>query len=655
MMVPHRPFGSILIANRGEIACRIIRSAQARGLQTIAVYSEADRDSLHVRMADRACYLGGAAPADSYLNIQVLCSAIIQSGAQAVHPGYGFLAENAEFAEAVIQCGAVWVGPSPQAIRAMGNKARAKELMQQAGVSCIPGYEGIDQSDAMLVHQANLIGYPIMVKAAAGGGGRGMRRVASADLLPQALARARAESLQAFGSSELILERAVLDARHVEIQIAGDAFGKMIYLGERDCSVQRRHQKLIEEAPSPAVDATLRAQMGEMAVQAAQSIEYVGVGTVECLLTGTGEFYFIEMNTRLQVEHAVTEAIFGLDLVDWQFDLAAGQRLPLSQEQAVFRGHAIEVRLTAEDVSSGFLPQSGQVLRWCPPEHLPGIRVDHCLKDMAVVSPHYDSMIAKIIAVGTTREQALSRLTGALSQCVLLGIPTNQQFLLACLRHSAFMSGDICTDFVDRYYAHGLVTPQAPTEQTIVRAALAALGLLACRGGAGQAVTSSFESRLQSVVSTVTLLRNQQTWQVSVQVLRDRTLRVWILDVRSGSLSACKGPVYLPDNLEFSCDVHLLHIFDAGCAWTFEVDDPRRGQPEQSSSAKLLAPLGARVANVLVKQGEFVLKGQALAVLEAMKMEHTITSTFDGVVTDLNVHAGTQVRAGAHLMTVVAS
>ncbi len=655
MMVTHRPFGSLLIANRGEIACRIIRSAQARGLQTIAVYSEADRDSLHVRMADRTCYLGGAAPADSYLNIQVLCSAIMQSGAQAVHPGYGFLAENAEFAEAVIQCGAVWVGPSPQAIRAMGNKARAKELMQQAGVICIPGYEGSDQSDAMLVHQANLIGYPIMVKAAAGGGGRGMRLVAAADLLPQALERARAESLQAFGSSELILERAVLDARHVEIQIAGDALGNMIYLGERDCSVQRRHQKLIEEAPSPAVDTTLRARMGEMAVQAARSIDYVGVGTVECLLTAAGDFYFMEMNTRLQVEHAVTEAIFGLDLVDWQFDLAAGQRLPLSQEQAVFHGHAIEVRLTAEDVSTGFLPQSGQVLRWCPPEHLPGIRVDHCLKDMAVVSPHYDSMIAKIIAVGATREQALMRLTGALSQCVLLGIPTNQQFLLACLRHAAFVSGDICTDFVDRYRAHGLVTQQVPSEQTIVRAAVAALGLLPCKGGEEHALASAFENRLQSVASTVNLTRNQQVWQVSVQVLRDRTLRVRILDACSGSLSACHELVHLPDHLVFSCDAHGVHIFDAGCAWSFEIDDPRRGQPEQVSSGTLRAPLGARVSSVLVAQGECVLKGQPLAILEAMKMEHTMTAAFDGVVTDLHVQTGTQVRAGAHLMTVVAA
>lgn len=647
----YRPFQSVLISNRGEIACRIIRCAKSLGLKTIAVYSDADRASLHVAMADEAYYLGGSAPADSYLNIAALCRVIKQSGAEAVHPGYGFLAENPDFAQAVLACHAVWIGPGSAAISAMGNKARAKELMQQAGVKCIPGYEGTDQTDATLICEAHEIGYPIMIKAAAGGGGRGMRRVESQEDLVVSLARARSESLQAFGSSELILERAVTHARHVEIQIAADTHGQVIHLGERDCSLQRRHQKLIEEAPSPAVDEVLRTRMGAMAVRAVRAIEYVGVGTIECLLTAEGEFYFMEMNTRLQVEHAVTEAIYGVDLVAWQFDLAAGRSLPLTQEQVNFTGHAIEVRLTAEDVQAGFLPQSGEVLVWRSPEQLEGIRIDHSLFDGGMISPYYDSMIAKIIAVGATRQQALMRLSNALRQCVLLGVSTNQPFLLNCLLHPDFIDGDITTDFLTHASSSVLMSEVNPAEQTVVHAALAALHLLPAHGMsmAGRPV---FERRLRSVPTCVHLKCLQFEWSVWVQVREDNSIwvRVDYADQECEGTWCCQAN--LPSQILYRLRQGEIHIFDAGRAWLFEHKEIAHAQEKVASSGYIRAPLGARVAAVHVTQGESVVSGQTLAMLEAMKMEHAIIAPFDGRVSALNVQTGSQVRAGTHLLTV---
>ena len=408
-------FSKILVANRGEIAWRVMRTAKAMGYRTVAVYSDADKDAPHVAFADEAVRIGPPPVGESYLSIDRILEAAHKSGADAIHPGYGFLSENEAFATACEKAGLVFIGPPPAAIAAMGNKAAAKRRMIDAGVPCVPGYQGADQSDANLEKEARKIGLPVMVKAAAGGGGRGMRLVErDADLL-EAIRTARAEAESAFGSGELILEKAVVDARHVEIQVFADAHGNVIHLGERDCSVQRRHQKVIEEAPSPAVNADLRNRMGAAAVAAARTIGYRGAGTVEFLLGADGAFYFLEMNTRLQVEHPVTEAITGQDLVAWQLKVAAGEKLPLTQEQVKFSGHAIEVRLYAEDAYAGFLPQTGRIDVWRPAAG-PGIRVDHGMKDGLAISPFYDPMIAKVIAHGANREEARTRLVQALAR-----------------------------------------------------------------------------------------------------------------------------------------------------------------------------------------------------------------------------------------------
>ena len=406
-------FSKILIANRGEIACRVMRTARDLGYRTVAVYSDADADALHVREADEAVRIGPPPVSESYLDARAIIEAAKRVGADAVHPGYGFLSENDGFASACQDAGLVFIGPTPDAIRAMGNKAAAKRLMIEAGVPCVPGYQGADQSDATLAAEAQRIGCPIMVKAAAGGGGRGMRLVTRLEDFADAVSTARSEAQNAFGSGELILEKAVVDARHVEVQVFGDAHGHVIHLGERDCSAQRRHQKVIEEAPSPAVSPALREKMGAAAVAAAKAISYRGAGTVEFLLGADGEFYFLEMNTRLQVEHPVTEEITGLDLVEWQLRVAAGEPLPLKQEDVRLDGHAIEVRLYAESPEKNFLPQSGTVFEWRPAEGK-GVRVDHGIRSGQEISPFYDPMIAKVIAHGRTREEARRRLVRAL-------------------------------------------------------------------------------------------------------------------------------------------------------------------------------------------------------------------------------------------------
>ncbi|WP_289623550.1 acetyl-CoA carboxylase biotin carboxylase subunit, partial [Paracidovorax avenae] len=444
-MKPMTPFSKVLVANRGEIALRVMRSARALGYRTVAVYSTADARSAHVRAADQAVYIGGPLPAQSYLRIPALIEAARASGADAVHPGYGFLAENADFAEACRTAGLVFVGPSPEAIRAMGDKAGAKRLMMDAGVPCIPGYQGSDQDGGRLADEAARIGYPVMIKATAGGGGRGMRLVRSAAEFPDLLRSARSEAKNAFGDDTVILERAIVEPRHVEIQVFADRHGQAVHLGERDCSVQRRHQKVIEEAPSPAVTPELRARMGATAVQAARAIGYEGAGTLEFLLDREGHYYFMEMNTRLQVEHPVTEAITGLDLVEWQLRVAAGEPLPLAQEAIGFSGHAIEVRLCAEDVPAGFMPQSGLLRRWQVPE---GLRVEHGLHSGAEIPPYYDSMVAKLIAHGRTREEARRRLLQGVQDTVALGVRTNQSFLARCLAHPVFAEGGATTAFI---------------------------------------------------------------------------------------------------------------------------------------------------------------------------------------------------------------
>src|ERR1700752_1628433 len=468
MSATRTPYFKILIANRGEIALRIMRTAKRLGYGTVAVYSDADRDALHVGEADSAVRIGEALPAQSYLRIDAIIAAAKASGASAIHPGYGFLAENKDFAQACRDAGLVFIGPSPEAIRAMGNKAGAKDIMQKAGVPCVPGYQGADQSEAAMLAEARKIGFPVMIKAVAGGGGRGMRLVPDAASFPDTLRSARSEAQGAFGDPKVILERAIVDPRHIEIQVFGDRYGNAIHLGERDCSVQRRHQKLIEEAPSPAVWPRLRRRMGDVAVAAVRALRYEGAGTLEFLLDESGEFYFMEMNTRLQVEHPVTEAITGLDLVELQLRVASGEPLGLKQEDVKFSGHAIEVRLCSEDAGHDFVPQSRRMALWQMPD---GIRVEHALQSGSEIPPFYDSMIAKIISHGADRNEARGRLICGLEQTVAFGVTTNQGFLIECLRQPAFARGEATTAFIGK---HREELP-APRKDEGAEAALAAL------------------------------------------------------------------------------------------------------------------------------------------------------------------------------------
>ncbi|PVY80277.1 geranyl-CoA carboxylase alpha subunit [Cupriavidus alkaliphilus] len=656
-----RPFHTLLVANRGEIAVRIMRTARRLGLATVAVYSEADRLSPHVACADRAVCIGAAAPRASYLNIAAIVEAAHRSGADAVHPGYGFLAENAEFAEAVTAAGLVFVGPPAQAIRAMGNKAEAKRLMLAADMPCVPGYQGTAQDDATLLAQAARIGFPLMVKAAAGGGGRGMRLVRDAARLPAALASARSEAATAFGSGELILERAVMAPRHVEIQVFADACGNVIHLGERDCSVQRRHQKVIEEAPSPAVGPALRARMGEAAVRAARAIGYVGAGTMEFLLDRDGSFYFMEMNTRLQVEHAVTEAITGFDLVEWQLRVAAGEPLPASQDEVRFTGHAIEVRLTAEDVPSGFLPQGGPLLRWRVPAAGRGVRVDHALEEGGTIPTHYDSMVAKLVAHGADREAARRKLLRAVEDCVLLGVPSNQAFLADCLASAAFAGNDVHTGFVESHMQAALQAAPPPAAVTACAAMLAA-GVLALGGKPALLARSPAQVVLNLAGQSwqAVLRASADGWQVSLArrdvdtPAVDVALRVLRADAAQGTaLVECDGVAY---PLVFAREPYALHLFQAGRAWQFGLCDPRRRAHGSGGAANgaLQAPLSARIVAVHVAEGERVAAGQPLVVLEAMKMEHIIAAPFAGVVVELAARAGGQASAGALLARVQA-
>ena len=661
-----RPFHTVLVANRGEIAIRILRTVRRMGYGSVAVYSEADRSSPHVRAADRAVLIGGAAPRDSYLNIPAILEAARRTGADAVHPGYGFLAENEDFADAVDAAGLVFIGPSGAAIRAMGNKAQAKRLVMAAEMPCIPGYQGEDQRDAAFVHAAADIGFPVMVKAAAGGGGRGMRLVEDAAALPQALASARSEAEVAFGSGELILERAVVAPRHVEIQILADSHGHVIHLGERDCSVQRRHQKVIEEAPSPAVDAALRARMGEAAVKSARAIGYIGAGTMEFLLDRDGRFYFMEMNTRLQVEHAVTEAITGLDLVEWQLRIAAGEPLAIQQTEVRLDGHAIEVRLTAEDVPAGFLPQTGPVLRWRPPADGHDVRVDHALAEGGAVSPHYDSMVAKLVAHGATREEALRKLLRATEHCVLLGLPSNQGFIADCLADPVFADGlQVNTGFVPQRFGAALAERAVPTSRTVALAAFAALAE-AMPGAAGSLSIATHALGQQparialaqgSVRWDVRLAGQGTHWVAEVQgsdaaperlVLRDAR---WHDGSRSAFSAECDGMV---ESAVVAAQDDALHLFHAGRAWRFERTSERKSRVAEGGTGAITAPLTGRIVEVAVRAGDAVEAGQRLVVLEAMKMEHQLTAPQAGVVAEVCVQAGGQSAKGALLLRIEA-
>lgn len=653
-MMKRTPFFKILVANRGEIALRIMRTARRLGFGVVAVYSDADRDALHVREADSAVRIGEALPTQSYLRIEAIIAAAKASGAGAVHPGYGFLAENEDFARACRDAGLVFIGPSPEAIRAMGNKAGAKDIMERAGVPCVPGYQGDDQSDAVMLAQAKKVGFPIMIKAVAGGGGRGMRLVPDAAAFPDALRSARSEAQGAFGDGTVILERAIVNPRHIEIQVFGDRYGNAIHLGERDCSVQRRHQKLIEEAPSPAVTQKLRTRMGQVAVAAVRQLRYEGAGTLEFLLDGSGQFYFMEMNTRLQVEHPVTEAITGLDLVELQLRVASGEPLGLVQEDIKFSGHAIEVRLCSEDADHDFMPQSGTMALWQMPD---GVRVEHALQSGAEIPPFYDSMIAKIIAHGADRNEARGRLICGLEQTAALGVTTNQGFLISCLRHPTFASGEATTAFIGNHRDE-LLAPGANDE---ANAALAALLLYVTnphappwRSGRSLAATFPLTMRIDlgHGVQEIDIVRDRDGGYVVANGIELRfeldELGVDTIRFRTDGLM---------QSAKFLRDGDRLYILHRGV--TIAARDVTLAAPVSAAASggdgKVRAAMNGRVVALLVKPGEQVAAGQPVMTLEAMKMEHVHTAGVAGTVSAIDVAEGEQVTTGRIVVEIVAA
>ncbi|KAF0809889.1 acetyl-CoA carboxylase [Alcanivorax sp. S71-1-4] len=644
-------FEKILVANRGEIACRVIRTARAMGYRTVAVFSEADRDALHVQLADEAVCIGPATVSQSYLNVEAILDAARKTGANAVHPGYGFLSENADFARACAAADIVFIGPPVDAIHLMGSKRLSKIAMQEAGVPCIPGYEGAEQDDATLLREAERIGLPLMVKASAGGGGRGMRVVTDAADLPEQLRSARSEARNAFGSDELILERAVMRPRHVEIQVFGDHHGNVIHLGERDCSVQRRHQKVVEEAPSPAVDADLRARMGAAAVQAAKACQYVGAGTVEFLLADNGDFFFLEMNTRLQVEHPVTELVTGQDLVAWQLRVARGEPLPLTQEQVTLDGHAIEVRLYAEDPAAGFLPQTGPVLRWSPATG-EGVRIDHGLREGYRVGSHYDPMLAKIICWGASREDARRRLIRAVEDTCLLGVQDNRRFLAAILRHPAFAAGDATTAFIgDEFAEDNSLQAACPTSRDwAVAATLISHAYSGTHTAQGWRSSGPAQQRLL-------LQQGEQKQDVLLGARDDDQLAVQVGEHTHQITYPCGDDRIDVDGVRYPLaaqrEGEKMWLASHGQLWCFA--DHTHALPESAGGAgsgKVRAPMDGAVLEVRCAEGDVVRKGQVLVLLEAMKIEHSLKADTDGTVATVSVSAGDQVKSKQILLSI---
>ncbi|MBX3573902.1 MAG: biotin/lipoyl-binding protein [Mesorhizobium sp.] len=635
---------SLLIANRGEIACRIMRTANRMGIATVAVHSDADADAPHVKMADRAVRIGGALPAESYLNAAAVIEAAHKAGADALHPGYGFLSENAAFAEACAAAGLTFVGPPAAAIHAMGDKARAKRLMSQAGVPVVPGYEGEDQSAETLARAAERIGYPVLIKAAAGGGGRGMRKVERAGDLAAALESAAREAENAFGDPSVLIEKLITDARHIEIQVFADRHGNTIHLGERDCSAQRRHQKIVEEAPSPFVTPALRLAMGADAVRAAKAVGYEGAGTVEFIVAQDGTYHFLEMNTRLQVEHPVTEMVTGFDLVEWQLRVAAGERLPAGQDEVILTGHAIEARFYAEDPYDGFRPQSGRILRWRPAEG-DGIGIDSGVAEGGVVTPFYDPMIAKVVARGADRAEAIARLVAALRVTAVVGLVTNREFLIDLLSSEAFGAGAMTTGLIDRWIAEGdgiLVAPR-PGSLDFALAAVA----LAMRDGGGWFRSSG------RAHCPITLVHGEERRETVVHVERGRLAGVSM----GGEAIAVAQASLREDRLEFSVDGVTrragvlftgrdVHLDRDGRLFAFHEPDPLVRPPAPKDPRRIVAPVSGVVRAVGVVAGQQVKAGDMLAMVEAMKMENALHAAIDGVVTAIHVASGGQVAAG---------
>ncbi len=639
-------FHTVLIANRGEIALRIIRTARQMGFGTVAVYSTADANARHVRAADRAVLIGEPAPVQSYLRIDRIIEAAKASGADAIHPGYGFLAENAELADACAEAGLVFIGPSADAIRKMGDKAAAKAVMMAAGVPCVPGYDGADQSEAALADEAAGIGYPVMIKARAGGGGRGMRLVTDAETFPAMLLSAKSEAKNAFGDDRIMLEKAIIRPRHIEIQIFGDRHGNAIHLGERDCSVQRRHQKLIEEAPSPAVSPELRARMGAAAVEAVRAIGYEGAGTLEFLLAPDGAFYFIEMNTRLQVEHPVTEAVTGLDLVALQLRIALGEPIGIAQDEVAMTGHSIEVRVCAEDPAHAFAPQSGRMALWRMPEHL---RVEDALEDGASVPPYYDSMIAKLISHGETRDAARRQLLRGLHECVALGVETNIAFLARCLDHPTFANGEARTDFI-----HANLDDLLPKTASRDHATWAVAAMLLSvterppiRQGWGRSLAHDFPTPMRFMLGgelvAVALLRNPDGGFAVSGDGWSETLFIEQLsneDCRFRHQGVLERAIYIRESarlmLKWGRDSFALEDLT-------RVAEISGTSPEADGLVR--AVMAGQVVAVHVEQGAAVQPRAALVTIEAMKMEHVHSLATGGTVAEVLVRKGDQVTA----------
>jgi propionyl-CoA carboxylase alpha chain len=650
------PITKLLVANRGEIALRVVRTAREMDVATVAVFSDPDADAPFVAAADEAVRLPGATPAETYLRGDLIIAAALATEAQAVHPGYGFLSENAGFARDCAAAGLVFVGPTPEAIDAMGSKTAAKELMAAAGVPVLPGVVvGTDTTD--LPAQAAAIGYPVLVKAAFGGGGRGMRIVPGPDELLDAVESARREAVSAFGDGTVFLERYVERPRHVEVQVVGDTHGTVVHLFERECSVQRRYQKVLEEAPSPAVDDTLRAQLGKAAVAAAEAIGYVGAGTVEFVLAPDGEFFFLEVNTRLQVEHPVTEMVTGLDLVRVQLQVAEGLPLPPEVLDARVTGHAIEARLNAEDVPAGYLPVTGTVHRFAVPA-LPGVRVDSGVADGSVVGVHYDSMLAKVIAHGATRDEACRRLARALAETRVHGITTNRDLLVGVLREAEFRAGEIDTGYLGRHPE--LVTPAVDDAVVALHAAAVALADQAGRRATAR-VQRPVPSGWRNVPSgdQVTVLGHADT-ELEVRYRRSRDgWRVTVGDTALSVDAVEAGPQQVQltvDGVRRTLAVHRVgdQVFvDGPGGSTAFTESPRFPVPgSQAGEGSLLAPMPGTVVRVAVAEGDTVTAGQTVLVLEAMKMEHIVAAPTDGVVGELRAAAGETVDTGAVLAVV---
>ncbi|WP_428959911.1 acetyl/propionyl/methylcrotonyl-CoA carboxylase subunit alpha [Xanthomonas oryzae] len=660
------PFDKILIANRGEIACRVIATCRTLGIATVAVYSDVDRNARHVRLADEAVHIGASPAQQSYLRGEAILEAARATGAQAIHPGYGFLSENATFAEACAHAGIVFIGPPAAAIRAMGDKSAAKALMQRAGVPLTPGYHGDEQAPAFLRAQADAIGYPVLIKASAGGGGKGMRRVDASAAFEEALASCQREAQSAFGNAHVLVEKYVERPRHIEIQVFGDTHGEVVHLFERDCSVQRRHQKVLEEAPAPGMSEARRAAMGKAAVDAAQAVGYVGAGTVEFIAGPDGDFYFMEMNTRLQVEHPVTELITGTDLVEWQLRVAAGARLPRRQHELRIHGHALEARLYAEDAERGFLPSTGTLRQLQLPVASAHVRIDAGVEQGDIISPYYDPMIAKLIVWETDRPAALARMRAALAQFHAVGVTTNSAFLSRLIATAAFASASLDTALIER--EHAVLFPQARSPDTAWWC-LAAV-LIADTLPAAVADPADPHSPWQQndgwrigarAVQRVILEANGERRQLDVRPDADgwqvtnadqtHTLRYHRHD--TGLRVEMDGRQWRVQVLR---DGSLLTLIDAAQRATFHYHDAlmEADQPAQDAGG-LTAPMPGRIVSLAATVGQPVTRGQALVVLEAMKMEHTLHAPSDGTVQAYLVAEGDLVADGAALVEFVSA